>query len=360
MSASRWCSDLLDDLLREGLKLVVCGTAAGDRSARLGQYYAGPGNKFWRTLASLGLTPRLLTPGEAGLLADLGIGLTDLVKGQSGPDSRIEFRRENRALLRRKIEEFQPGILCFNGKRAAREYLGAAAVEYGLQPERIGATRLFVAPSTSAAANGSWDPDWWRVLAELVRSPASPAVEPTGMRAPAITIRVAVPEDAAAIAAIHAAAVNGERGRGDYDDRQIAAWAHPRPLPEIRERIGARRFYVAETAAEPAGYAQLDAGAGVIRSIYVVPGQARRGVGRRLADTMLAAARDAGLAQVELDSSLNAVPFYEALGFTRLGNVEHGLRDGVILPCVRMAKRLADEPDATAPAVGGRRVGGAT
>ena len=37
------------------LKLVVCGTAAGDRSAQLGQYYAGPGNKFWRTLASLGL-----------------------------------------------------------------------------------------------------------------------------------------------------------------------------------------------------------------------------------------------------------------------------------------------------------------
>ena len=98
------------------------------------------------------------------------------MKDQSGPDSRVEFGRENRALLRRKMEELQPGILCFNGKRAAREYLGAAAVEYGLQPQKIGATRLFVAPSTSAAANGSWNPEWWRALAELVRSTASMAV----------------------------------------------------------------------------------------------------------------------------------------------------------------------------------------
>jgi G:T/U-mismatch repair DNA glycosylase len=41
---------LLDDLLRIGLRLVICGTAAGERSAKLGAYYAGPGNKFWRTL----------------------------------------------------------------------------------------------------------------------------------------------------------------------------------------------------------------------------------------------------------------------------------------------------------------------
>jgi ribosomal-protein-alanine N-acetyltransferase len=176
-SVSRWCSDLLDDLLREGLKLVVCGSAAGRRSAQLGQYYAGPGNKFWRTLARVGLTPRLFAPGEAGLLPDLGIGLTDLVKDQSGPDSGIEFGRESRALLRRKMEKYQPDILCFNGKRAAGEFLGAATVRYGLQQATIGATRLFVAPSTSAAANGSWDPAWWQALADLLRSTMDATVD---------------------------------------------------------------------------------------------------------------------------------------------------------------------------------------
>src|SRR5665647_1267841 len=82
---------VLDDLLRDGLKLVVCGTAAGAKSAKLKQYYAGPGNKFWRTLFELGLTPRQLEPNEAELLLDFGIGLTDLVKGQSGADCTLDF-----------------------------------------------------------------------------------------------------------------------------------------------------------------------------------------------------------------------------------------------------------------------------
>ena len=57
---------MLEDLLAKDLALVVCGSAAGRRSAELKQYYAGPGNKFWRTLARTGLTPRLLSVGEIG------------------------------------------------------------------------------------------------------------------------------------------------------------------------------------------------------------------------------------------------------------------------------------------------------
>jgi len=175
------------------------------------------------------------------------------------------------------------------------------------------------------------------------------------MKAPAIVVRVAVPDDAADIATVHEATVNGERGGGDYDDRQIDAWAHSRPLPELRERIRTRQFFIAKIAAEPVGYAQLDVGAGVMRSLYVVPGHAHRGVGRRLTRALITAARDAGLARVELDSSLNAVPFYEALGFTRLGDVDHGLRAGIVMPCVRMGKRLRDEHGAAAAATRARR-----
>ncbi len=76
------------------------------------------------------------------------------------------------------MQELQPDVLCFNGKRTAKEFLRATTVEYGVQPQRIGATRLYVAPSTSAAANGSWDPAWWQALADLVRSPAGTAVDP--------------------------------------------------------------------------------------------------------------------------------------------------------------------------------------
>lgn len=77
---------MLTDLLRPGLDLVFCGTAAGTDSARRQAYYAGPGNKFWRTLYRTRLTPRQLEPEEFILLPEFGIGLTDLVKGKAGMD----------------------------------------------------------------------------------------------------------------------------------------------------------------------------------------------------------------------------------------------------------------------------------
>ncbi len=56
---------VLPDLLAPGLDIVFCGTGAGAWSARVGAYYAKPGNKFWPTLYAVGLTPRRLQP--AGL-----------------------------------------------------------------------------------------------------------------------------------------------------------------------------------------------------------------------------------------------------------------------------------------------------
>jgi len=160
---------MLQDLLAEDLALVVCGSAAGRRSAELKQYYAGPGNKFWSTLARTGLTPRPLSASEWRLLLDYGIGLTDLVKRQSGGDREIDFRRAGRRELERKVARLRPDFLCFNGKRAASEFLGRREVAFGLQPEVIADTRVFVAPSTSGAANGSWDLARWQELAALIR-----------------------------------------------------------------------------------------------------------------------------------------------------------------------------------------------
>jgi len=164
---------VLDDLLARDLKIVFCGTAAGAVSARRGEYYAGPGNKFWPTLHRVGLTQRRLAPGEYRVLLKYGLGLTDVVKGQSGGDVDIDFRRSDPAGLRRKMLEYAPAVLAFNGKKAAQVFLGRTRVEYGLQTERIGDTRLFVAPSTSGAANGFWNEDLWFELAALADSTAA-------------------------------------------------------------------------------------------------------------------------------------------------------------------------------------------
>lgn len=163
---------VLPDVLAPGLRLVVCGSAAGRVSAARGCYYAGPGNKFWRTLAAVGLTDEVLAPAAYARVLEFGIGLTDLVQDQSGGDHEIDFARAGRDALRAKIDHFQPALLCFNGKRAARESFGRP-VAFGAQPERVGATRLFVAPSTSGAAAASWSLAPWQELADRVRAVCS-------------------------------------------------------------------------------------------------------------------------------------------------------------------------------------------
>lgn len=159
---------VLPDILPPGLDLAVCGAAAGRGSAEVGAYYAGSGNRFWRILHETGLTPRLLEPEEFRLLPEFGIGLTDLAKTASGPDSGIPRSAWDAHGLRRRIEAARPRMLAFNGKNAAQRLLGANRVNYGLREERIGDTAMFVLPSTSGAASGYWDPEPWQELARLV------------------------------------------------------------------------------------------------------------------------------------------------------------------------------------------------
>jgi TDG/mug DNA glycosylase family protein len=147
---------VLPDVLDYGLKVVFCGAAAGTKSARAGAYYAGPGNRFWETLYRIGLTPRRLDPGEYPTLLEYAIGLTDLIKTQYGRDSNLEFDDDARETLRGRIAEYEPRVLAFNGKRPAQEFF-MRPVKYGPQEETIGATSVFVLPSTSGAAIGHWD-----------------------------------------------------------------------------------------------------------------------------------------------------------------------------------------------------------
>ena len=163
---------ILPDYLAQNLDLIVCGSGAGARSAEVGQYYAGPGNRFWHTLFDVGLTPTELAPDQAAHLLTFGIGLTDVVKDHAGSDRDLSFTIADTLILRMKITFNQPWYLCFNGKRAARAFLRSTALQYGVHG-RIGRTTLFVAPSTSGAANGSWDLAPWQDLARRVCRPRS-------------------------------------------------------------------------------------------------------------------------------------------------------------------------------------------
>lgn len=159
---------MLPDVLETGLRLVFCGSAAGNVSARRGAYYAHPRNRFWTTLYRVGLTPRVLAPEEFPALPSYGIGLTDLAKTESGSDDQLSSGAYDPARLRAKIEVFQPDILAFTSKRPARAFLRGPRVDYGFQPGSIGETRLFVLPSPSPRNQAWWDERWWQALADAV------------------------------------------------------------------------------------------------------------------------------------------------------------------------------------------------
>ena len=159
---------ILPDILEPGLEIVFCGMAPSPESARQRAYYAGPGNRFWIALFEVGLTPRLLTPSEFRLLPQWGLGLTDVNKTESGRDAALSRDAFDPAALRAKIAQYEPRLLATTGKASGRHLLGRAC-DYGLQAETIGATRIFVLPSTSGAARGHWSIGPWRDLAAMVR-----------------------------------------------------------------------------------------------------------------------------------------------------------------------------------------------
>lgn len=163
---------ILPDLLAADLRVVFCGTAASDVSARAGAYYANPTNCFWPTLYAIGLTPRQLAPGEFRTLLNYRIGLTDVAKHVHGVDQRLHPGDFDPDGLEAKMHAFQPGFIAFTSKKAASVYLrrGTAQLAYGLQADRIGRTRLWVLPSPSGAARGSWDVRWWHALAAALEA----------------------------------------------------------------------------------------------------------------------------------------------------------------------------------------------
>jgi double-stranded uracil-DNA glycosylase len=167
-------ADVLPDLLRPGLRLVFCGTAAGTASAEAKAYYAGPGNAFWRTLHATGLTPVQLAPSEYGRLPEVGIGLTDICKVRHGSDAEVGTVEFDVDGLRARVAAAEPTHLAFNGKNAARGAL-ERPVAVGPQEEQIGGAQVWVLPSTSGAARGYWDIRPWQELARACSAPETSA-----------------------------------------------------------------------------------------------------------------------------------------------------------------------------------------
>ena len=168
----------LPDLLRDDLKLVFVGTAAGQRSADVGHYYAHPGNRFWRTIHEIGITARRYQPHEFPSLLDLRIGFTDMCKTGAGMDhTALNFPIDVPA-FREKMLRHRPKTIAFTSKKAASLFYGRPTntVVLGRQPQDQNSLQdfpvVFVLASPSGAASGHWSVQPWQELADWIGAEA--------------------------------------------------------------------------------------------------------------------------------------------------------------------------------------------
>lgn len=130
---------------------------------------------------------------------------------------------------------------------------------------------------------------------------------------PQITIRKAIPEDAAPIHELHLRSVR-QLCSGVYSNEIIEGWLANRTPQGYLAGINQGEMYVAESDWTMIGFGH--AVPGEIAAIYVDPAFTRRGIGRQLVDYGMKMATAEDVKIVKVDSTLNARPFYESCGFS--------------------------------------------
>ena len=163
-----------------------------------------------------------------------------------------------------------------------------------------------------------------------------------------LRIRKATQLDAKACWDIRNAAINkGCAGFYAQDDLQI--WMQGELTESFRRMVGAH-FYVAEILDDETqegtlvGTIMLDELYAQVEALFVAPEAMGLGVGKSLLQFIETKAFNLGIAQLRLESTLNAVEFYRHCGFGGEGFEEESIYcspRGIALECMVMYKNLA-------------------
>ena len=146
----------LPDLVKPEMKVLFVGTNPGAKSARIGHYFAGASNMFWKLLFESKLTHERLTTEFDYKVIDYGYGLTDVIKRPTR--STTELRKWDgkgaRKRLDNLIDKNKPQTVAFIGKAGYRYYLddGLIPLKYGVQKKEIAESMVYLLPSTSGAS----------------------------------------------------------------------------------------------------------------------------------------------------------------------------------------------------------------
>jgi TDG/mug DNA glycosylase family protein len=148
------------DLIPDRPRALLVGLNPSPVSLDQGHYHQGRlGQRMWRRLEEAGVLPHP-PPGRFHdeFLADLGLGLTDLVKRPSrrSDDLTAADFAHGRARLLALLDRVRPPLVCFIYKLAAEKTLGRLpARSRGLLSARLCTARVFLFPGPYAEATAA-------------------------------------------------------------------------------------------------------------------------------------------------------------------------------------------------------------
>jgi GNAT superfamily N-acetyltransferase len=156
-----------------------------------------------------------------------------------------------------------------------------------------------------------------------------------------VHIRKAIIDDAPITFAIRREAIRAQC-RDHYPWRDLEIWTSGEMSETFAKRV-ADQFYVAVMYEHVVGTGMVDLAIGKIDAIFVLPEYMGRGIGRAMMRHLEGLAVSSGLRDIHLDATLNAAPFYRAMGFEGEGRAIYESSLGVSLACVPMIKRLRND-----------------
>ncbi|CAM3481138.1 G/U mismatch-specific DNA glycosylase [Kibdelosporangium persicum] len=142
---------VVPDVVAPGLSVLFCGINPGLLSARRGQHFARPGNRFWPALHLSGFTPRQLRPAEQFTLLEYGLGITNMVARPSATAAELSTQEfvDGAGILTGLAEKYAPQTVAVVGIGAYRMGFGRPKATVGPQPETLGPSRIWVLPNPS-------------------------------------------------------------------------------------------------------------------------------------------------------------------------------------------------------------------
>ena len=154
-------------------------------------------------------------------------------------------------------------------------------------------------------------------------------------------IRPAEASDHPAMEAVFCASVRALCAEA-YGQEVIDAWIGPPRLERfVKGQQRGNEYYVLVRDGQVAGFGALRIEEQLLDALFVEPSLTGQGIGRALLDFMVSEAQKTGCQKLRVHSSLNAVGFYRANGFSETGRGDLVLDGGVALGSVFMERPLS-------------------